>query len=200
MGRIRLAAGLVLALALAGCAARYQLVAPAAVPVARNSMVVTPSSAWNRVPRQPTDIPEEENWTANGPLLDTVSFIGGLESGRPIVKQRRRDQLRVPVFTEAMSPQDLVSMVESYYRIRADITVFEATGVQPTQFLGAPGLRFDYVYVGPDQVGRRGRTVMVVIGGRLYAVILDAARSHYFEAAAPEFDRMVAGAQPRGSR
>jgi hypothetical protein len=194
---MRLAAGIALAILLAGCAATYQLVAPSTVSVARNAMVVTPSSAWNRIPRQPTDIPEEENWTANGPLLDTISFIGALENGRPIVKQRRRDQQRVPVFRSEMSPQDLVSMVESYYRIRSDITVFEATGVQPTEFLGAPGLRFDYIYVGGDQIRRRGRTVMATVGGKLFVIILDAARSHYFDAASVEFDRIAASARLR---
>lgn len=201
MTMIRPAVPLALLLFLSACVARYELVSPAAsVAVARNSMLVSPSSAWNRVPRTPSDVPEEENWTANGPLLDMVTFIGGVADGRPIVKQRRREQARVPIYQSGMSPQDLVSMIESFYRIRGVVTVFQVTGVQPVQFLGTQATRLDFDYVAgsaADQIRRRGRVVMATVGGRLYLIALDAARSHYFDAAAPEFDRLVAEARIR---
>lgn len=202
MIKTKLAAAIALSFLIAGCAARYTLVSPAsAVPVARNAMIVSPSSAWNRAPRTPSDVPEEENWTANGPLLDTLSFLGGVADGRPIVKQRRREQQRVPVFHTGMSPQDLVSMVESFYRIRNQVTVFDVTGVQPVRFLGVDGTRLDFDYVAgdaTDQIRRRGRVVMATVNGKLYMIALDAARSHYFDAAAAEFDRLSAEARIGG--
>lgn len=184
---------------LSGCAAGYQLVSPApAVTVARNSMIVTPSTVWNRVPRTPADVPQEENWTANGPMLDTISFIGGLDDGLPIVRQRRRDQQRVPIFRSDMTPQDLVSMIESFYRVRGEVSVFNVTGVQPVQFLGTTATRLDFDYVTGDQLQRRGRAVLAIVGGRLYLIALDAARSHYFGAAEREFDALVSGARLGG--
>jgi len=196
----KIALGAAMCALLAGCAEKYTLVPAAATPVARNAMTVTPSVAWNRIPRSPSDIAEEENWTANGPLLDTISFVGGLADGRPVVKQRRRASQQVPVFRGDMSPQDLVSMLESYHRIRDEVTLFETTGVQPTTFLGSPGTRFDYQYVGADQLRRRGRAVMAIVEGRLYMIVLTAARSHYFDAALPELDRMTSGAERRVRR
>lgn len=201
MTKIKPAALILLSLLLAACAAGYQLVSPGpSVAVARNSMIVAPSSAWNRIPRLPTDVPEEENWTANGPLLDSISFLGAVQNGRPIVKQRRREQQRVPIFQANMSPQDLVTMVEAYYRIRNQVTLFEVVGVQPVQFLGTTGTRFDFDYVMGDatrQLRRRGRAVIATIDGKLYMIALDAARSHYFDAAASEFDRLVSEARLR---
>jgi hypothetical protein len=181
-------------LALAACAPTYTLVPPATIGVAGGAMKVTPGQAWNRVPKGPFDIALEENWTQNGPLLDSVGFIGGLPDGQAIAKQRRKEDRKVPLFRADMTPQDIASMIESYYRIKAGATVFEARGAEPATFLGKPALRFDYDYVAADEVRRRGRAVAVVVAGKLYMATLDGTALHYFDAALPDFDRMVATA------
>jgi hypothetical protein len=188
------------ALALSGCAgATYKLVSPGpAVAVAGNAMIVAPSRAWNKTPRGASDIPQEENWTANGPLLDMLSFVGGVSDGQPIVRQRRREQQRVPTFRADMTPQDVVSMIESFYRIRNDAANFEVTAVQPAQFVGSPATRMDFDYVGADGLERRGRAVAAIVNGKLYMMALDGARLHYFGAAAGEFDALTASARIRG--
>jgi hypothetical protein len=179
---------------LGGCAVGYTLVSPAQVAVAKGTMKVKPSVAWNKAPKNFYAIPQEENWTQNGPLLDSVTFVGGVKDGEALAKQRPKDDRKVPVFRPGMSPQDLVSMVESLYRIKAGATVFETTGVKPATFLGAQGVQFDYNYVGNDEVKRRGRSVFAVIDGQLYLVALDGAAVHYFDAALPEFEALVASA------
>jgi hypothetical protein len=55
----------------------YGLIEPGSERVARG-MTVTPTIRWNRARRTFYDIPREENWTLNGPLLDNLTFIGGL--------------------------------------------------------------------------------------------------------------------------
>ncbi|HVY79504.1 MAG TPA: hypothetical protein VG994_00860 [Steroidobacteraceae bacterium] len=185
---------LIASLALGGCVTGYTLVSPAPVAVAQGSMKVKPSVAWNRAPKGVFDIPRQENWTQNGPLLDGITFIGALESGQAITKQKPKDDRKVPVFRADMTPQDLVSMIESYYRIRAGATIFESTGVKPTTFLGKPGMQFDYTYVLTDEVKRRGRSVLAVVNGKLYLMALDGAALHYFDAALPEFEALAASA------
>ena len=187
-------AALAVVLALPACAPTYSLVPTASVSAAKGAMHVRPATSWNRAPKAPTDIKWEENWTRNGPLLDSIGFIGGLPDGQAITRQRRKDDQKVPVFRADMTPQDLVSMVESYYRIKANASVFETMGVEPVTFLGKPGLRFNYSYVGGDEVKRKGRTVASIVDGKLYLMALDGTALHYFDAAAPDFDAMVAGA------
>lgn len=179
---------------LGGCAVGYTLVSPAPVPVAKGTMKVKPSIPWNKAPKNFYAIPQEESWTQNGPLLDSVTFVGGVKDGEALAKQKPKDERQVPVFRPGMSPQDLVSMVESLYRIKAGATVFETTGVKPATFLGAQGVQFDYTYVGSDEVKRRGRSVFAVIDGKLYLATLDGAAVHYFDAALPEFEAIVASA------
>jgi hypothetical protein len=179
---------------LSGCVVGYTLVSPAPVSVAKGTMKVKPSVPWNKAPKNFYAIAQEESWTQNGPLLDSITFFGGVKDGEALAKQRPKDDRKVPVFRPGMSPQDLVSMVESLYRIRAGATVFETTGVKPASFLGAQGVQFDYNYVGTDEVRRRGRAVFAVIDGQLYLAALDGAAVHYFDAALPEFEAIVASA------
>jgi hypothetical protein len=187
---------------LAGCASSgdfgyYSLVQPRNVTVARGSMVVTPGVRWNRVPRGFYDISREENWTLNGPLLDNLSFIGGLEHDKRIVRQRRKADRKVPNFRADMSPPEIAAMIESYYRIRAGATNFTMTNLSPRTFLGRPGFQFDYAHLGGDEVERRGRAVGAIIDGRFYLALFDAAKMHYFDAGLPEFERIVSTAQLR---
>jgi hypothetical protein len=182
-------------LALAGCVTAYTLVPPDhTVAVSKGTMKMRPSTAWNKAPNGVYNIPQEENWTQNGPVLDSISFIGGLKDGRAIARQRSKDDRKVPVFRSAMTPQDLVSMVESCYRIKAGAKVFETVAVSPGTLAGKPAVQFDYRYVGADEVKRRGRSMIAVVNGMLYLMSLDGAAVHYFDAALPEFESLVAGA------
>ena len=176
----------------------YRLIEPQPESVARGSMTVVPTLRWNKAPRGPHDIDREENWTLNGPLLDGLTFIGGLENDKRIVQQRRKADRKVPNFRSEMTPQDIASMIESFYRIRAGSSRFEMTGLQPRNFLGQPGFQFDYEHLGGDEVERRGRAVGAIINGRFYLALFDAARMHYFGAGLPEYERIVQSARLGG--
>ena len=185
---------------LAGCAGGpgfgyYSLVRPEPETVAKASMVVTPTVRWNQAPRGPYDISREENWTLNGPMLDSLTFIGGLEHDKRIVRQRRKADRKVPNFRADMSPPDIAAMIESFYRIRAGTTRFEMTSLKPRVFLGHPGFQFDYDHLGGDEVERRGRAVGAIIDGRFYLALFDAAKMHYFGAGLPEYERIVESAR-----
>lgn len=137
---------------------------------------------------------KSEVWTQNGPVPDAVVFLGPVKDGIAIVMQNKKAGRKVPVFHAQMTPQDLVDMVESYYRIRAGATIFENEELKPTTFLGTKGLDFTYRYVGADEVKRRGRTVMSVIDQQLYLMTLDGAAS-YFDSTQPEFEKLLASAE-----
>ena len=172
----------------------YTLVRPQPQEVARDSMVVTPTIAWNRARRTTYDISREENWTLNGPLLDSLTFIGGLEPGKTVVRQRRREERQVPLYRADMSPPEIASVIESFYRIRAGSVRFEMTGLRPRTFLGHPGFQLDFDHLDSSEIERRGRVVGAIVGDRLYLVLLEGTRMHYFGAALPEFERIVESA------
>lgn len=188
---------------LGGCAGGpgfgyYGLVEPQPRTVVHGAMAVTPTLRWNRAPRGAADIEKEEDWTLNGPLLDSLTFIAGLENDKRIVRQRSKADRKVPNFRADMAPQDVAAMIETFYRVRAGASEFAMNRLAPRSFAGQPGFQLDYDYLGGDEVRRRGRAVGAIVAGRLYLALFDAARMHYFDAGLPEFERIVESARLAG--
>ena len=197
-----------LALTLTGCASvgggetglgsSYSLVRPSPRAVGDGTMIVFPRENWNRQ-RQVIfdDIRQVEDWTQNGPVLDSLSFISGLKDGKSIVRQSRKADSQVPRFRSSMTAPEVAAMLETFYRTRAGTVDFRTIALAPRSFLGQPGFQLDFDHLDGDELWRRGRAVGAVVNGRLYLVLLDAARSHYFAAALPEFETIATTAKLR---
>jgi hypothetical protein len=198
---------LAVALALSACSSLggegygfsdYSLVRVRRVSVGDGSLVVTPPRPWNR--HRPVffeDRKEVEDWTQNGPYLDGITFVTGLRSGKSLIRQRRSASEQVPAFRYNMTPPEIAAMIESLYRVKGGAVDFRMLSLQPRPFLGTSGFQLDYEHLDNDELWRRGRVVGTVINGQLYMVLLDAAKSHYYDAALPDFEAVVASAQLR---
>jgi hypothetical protein len=81
--------------------------------------------------------------------------------------------------------------------VRGGAVDFETLSLQPRPFLGTTGFQLDYQHLDQDELWRRGRAVGAVINGKLYLILLDAARSHYYGETLPDFEAVVASAQLR---
>lgn len=196
---------LVLALALSACTGMggggfgyggYSLIRAKEVRVGNDSVAVTAPREWNR---QSTtlfdDISTVEDWTQNGPYLDTISFVTGMKDGKAVVRQYRRDDRQVPKFRSTMTAPEIASMIESLFRVRGGTVDFKSIALAPRPFLGASGFQYDFEHLDGDEVRRRGRAVGAVIGGRLYLILFDATRSHYFDASLPDYEAIVRSAR-----
>lgn len=197
------------ALALSGCSSvgdgggfgsdYYSLVRVRSVQVGDGSLAVTPPRPWNKTRRVFffDDIRQVEDWTLNGPLLDGISFVTGLRSGRYLIRQSRREDRQVPKFRSDMTAPEITAMLESLYRVRGGSVDFRTLSLQPRRFLGANGFQFDFEHLDTDELWRRGRAVGAVIDGKLYLILFDAARSHYYGNAIGDFETIVASARLR---
>ena len=204
MSRVILASTIVLALTACssvgggGFGSSYSLVRARERAVGDGSMLVTPRAEWNR---QSTiifdDIRQVEDWTQNGAILDSLSFVSGLKDGKSIVRQSRRADQQIPRFRSSMAAPEIAAMLETFYRTRAGTIDFKTSGLAPRPFLGTTGFQLDFDHLDSDEVWRRGRAVGTVANGRLYLILLDAARSHYFAAALPEFEAVARSARLR---
>lgn len=176
----------------------YSTVNPHRVWVGNGNMSVVAPRPWNRHRAFLfEDVASVEDWTLNGPLLDGMTFITGLRSGHFMVRQRRTADQQVPKFRADMTPPEIAAMLESLYRVRGGAVDFHTLSIQPRVFLGTNGFQFDYEHLDDDELWRKGRAVGAVINGELYLILYDAARSHYYEAALPDFEAVVASAQLR---
>lgn len=174
----------------------YSLVRVKEVRVGNDSMAVTPPREWNKIAGSLfVDIHAVEDWTQNGPYLDGISFVTGLKDGKALVYQRRREDRQVPKFRSNMTPPEIAAMIESLFRVRGGAVDFRTVSMTPRPFLGTNGFQFDYEHLDGDEVRRKGRAVAAVINGRLYMILFDAARSHYYTALLPDFEAMVNSAR-----
>ncbi|QDP18668.1 hypothetical protein [Sphingomonas xanthus] len=193
------------ALALGGCSSvggggfgygGYSLVRAKEVRVGDKTLAVTPPREWNRIAASLfVDISAVEDWTQNGPYLDSLSFVTGLKDGKTLVRQRSRDDRQVPKFRSGMTAPEIAAMIETLFRVRGGTVDFKTLSLAPRPFLGANGFQYDFEHLDSDEVRRQGRAVGVVIEGRLYLVLLDAARSHYYSTLLPDFEAVVASAR-----
>jgi hypothetical protein len=175
---------------------RYSLVRVQETRVGNDSMAVTPPREWNKISSSIfVDIHAVEDWTQNGPYLDGMSFVTGLKDGKALVYQRSRDDRQVPKFRSNMTPLEITSMIESLFRVRAGAVDFKTVALVPRSFMGHNGFQYDYEHLDGDEVHRKGRAVGAVIDGRLYLILFDAARSHYYGALLPDFEAVVNSAR-----
>ena len=168
------------------------------VNVADGTLSVSPPRVWNRHRSSFfEDIRQTEDWTLNGPYLDGISFVGGLKNNQYVIRQRRSDSQQVPKFRSEMTPPEIAAMLESLFRVRGGAVDFRTLAIAPRPFLGTNGFQFDYEHLDSDELWRKGRAVGATINGRLYLILLDAARSHYYTDTLPDFEAIVASAQLR---
>jgi hypothetical protein len=176
----------------------YSLVRVRDVSVGDGSMIVAAPRPWNRHRAVLfEDVRAVEDWTLDGPLLDGISFVSGLESGHYLIRQRKTADQQVPKFRAEMTPPEIAAMLESLYRVRGGAVDFRTISLQPRAFLGTNGFQLDYEHLDDDELWRRGRAVGTVINNRLYLILLDAAKLHYYDATLPDFESIVASARLR---
>lgn len=149
------------------------------VSVAKSDMEVTPPQDWNKLDARPGR--RAETWTLDGELLNDVTFYGGIEPGRPLVKERNRKRQPLPKFAEETLLIEVPELLEGTYRAYKQIGLFELTSIEPGQFLGRDGVHFTYQYVDKDRLTRNGEARAVIVDDELFMVTFDAPRLHYFD-------------------
>lgn len=177
----------------------YSMVRVDRMNVGDDTMSVVAPRPWNRSrPVLFAYIRQVEDWTLNGPLLDGISFVTGLQNNKSLIRQRRTANQQVPLFRSNMTPPEIAAMIESLYRVRGGAVDFRTLSLQPRPFLNTNGFQLDYEHLDSDELWRKGRVVGTVINGRLYLVLLDAAKSHYWDVTLPDYEAIVASARLRG--
>jgi len=139
---------------------------------------VKPSIEWNREARGHT-----ETWTIDGPLLQQIRFLSGLEDGDRmfpggLLANSRREK-RKPAFREDMTPPEIVEFFQaSLARVVAGN--IEATRLRPERFGNLAGFRFDFEYALEDGLDRAGFAVATVSNEKLYMIVYAAPRMYYY--------------------
>lgn len=189
-----IALGLAAAALASGAAQAHKLRERAlAVQVADEGFVVTPSQDWNRLDGNAGK--RTESWTLDGAQLNDLTFYGGIEPGKPLVRERNKKSDPLPKFTTSTLPVEIPELVEGTYRTVKNIANFEVTATEPARFLGSDGISFSYQYLDGEHLVRKGEARAAIIDGKLYMMTFDAPRLRYFDQSIAEFRRIADSAK-----
>ena len=159
------------------------------VKVADSEMSITPPRDWNRLSGNSGK--STETWTLDGEQLNNVTFYGGIEAGKPLIRERHKKKDPLPKFTESTLQVEIPELLEGTYRTDKGIGAFEVVAIEPSQFLGRAGVMFSYKYTDADELVRKGEARGTVIGRKLYMITFDAPRLHYFDRALGDFRKLA---------
>lgn len=163
-----------------------------AVQVADSELTVTPGRDWNRVSGSVGK--KTETWTLDGTQLNDVTFYGGIEPGKPLVKERSKKKDPLPKFTASTLLVEVPELLEGTYRAFKDVPAFTLTSTKPGKFLGNDGVLFAYEYTDADNLTRKGEAQAAIIGGKLYMVTFDAPRLYYYDQVITEYRALASTA------
>lgn len=164
-----------------------------AVQVADSLLTVTPSRDWNRLSGKIGK--STESWTLDGAQLNDVTFFGGIEAGKPLVKERSKKHDPLPKFTASTLLIEVPELLEGTYRTYKDLGAFTLGSATPTMFLGHDGVQFSYEFTDRDGLTRKGEATAAIIDKKLFMVTFDAPRLYFYDRAIEEYRALASSAQ-----
>jgi hypothetical protein len=169
---------------LASCATSYTLVNPGRLDIGA-FYTVEPDNSWSRIVRGKMEL-----WTVDGPSLEALRFISGLEDGDRLLPVLSRD-IKMPHFKAHMTPSEVlefcVGSLESMGAARV-----AANHLRPENFGKHPGFRFDVRFFSEEGLERQGLIVGTIHEEKLYLIIFTAPRVHYYPQYKEQVERIVA--------
>lgn len=189
----KLTIGLAVAVSLtASSAIANSLVSPGPqAKIARSSLSARPAGEWNRLSYRGGK--NVEVWTLDGDELNKVTFYGGIEVGKPLLKEADKKDRPLPRVTPNMLITDIPALLESTYRVQFSVSQMSIDSQEPAMVDGHKGIRFTYSFVRNDEdVQRKGEAIGAFVGNRLYLVAYEAPAIHFFDKDVEKF-RQLAG-------
>ena len=166
---------------LGGCAA-YSLV-DAKRQTIGGAYSVQPGIQWSKV-----TLDNVEVWTVDGPNLEMIRFVRGLEDGDRMFTAP--DDVKLPAYNPAMKANEVMEFVVDSFA-RSGASNVEGTALRPTQFGAASGFRFDLSFTSGDGLWFDGMAVGATIDDKLHLIVYTGARQHYFPKYRDEVERMI---------
>ncbi len=170
-----------LALLVTACV-EYSLLKPDKVAIG-DVYTVESQIAWNRMTQGKTEI-----WTVDGPLLQQLRFIKGVEDGDALF--RGASGKKLPPFKSKMTAIDIKELFETSLA-QIGVARLETGKLRPKGFGKAQGFRFEFTYVLKNGLEKQGFALGAVIDEKLHMIIYSGARLHYYPKHKDDVERLV---------
>jgi hypothetical protein len=183
--------GLFLAAAvlLSGCVG-YTLVKGGEQLELGQGLSVKPPRDWNRSTEG-----KHEVWTLDGPRLQYILFVKGIEEGEQIFPPSRgrtsSKKDTFPKFRKGMSLLEVRELFEASLA-RYNAQKIAIAGFAPAPFGGKDGFRFTYSYVTGPGLNMRGIAAGALIGDKLFMIIYRGTELYFFGRSKEDFEKILA--------
>lgn len=135
-------------------------------------------------------------WTADGLSVNQLLFFDGIQPQTPILKTGKENvDDDLPLYRAGMTESGVMELVESTLAKVTQAPRIRATGLRPETFLDRRGFGFEVEMVTAEQLEVRGLVIGAMIGERLYMVLYQAPRLHFFDLHAPAVKRIANSAR-----
>jgi len=171
----------ILALLVTACV-QYSLVKPARVLIG-DVYYVDAQIAWNKKTEGKAEI-----WTVDGPLLQELRFIKGIEDGDALFEGRVGNKL--PPFKSKMTAIEIKELFEASLA-QIGLAQLKTLNLRPNDFGKASGFRFEFTYVLKNGLEKQGFALGAVIDEKLHMIIYSGTRLHYYPKHKDEVERLV---------
>lgn len=171
-------------LLLSACVMGYKPVGPD-TQVIGNLYSVEPQITWSSIEQDKRQV-----WTVDGPALEQVLFVTGLEEGETLVSLPIGDDRELPRFRAAMAPSEVVEfIIDTVSTTRG--TQAQARSLEPFEFGSARGFRCDFDFLTRDGLEMDGLAAGAVVNDRLYLIVYTGTRQHYFPRYRPAVEKII---------
>lgn len=176
---LRRVAALAVLVVLTACTA-YSLVPVATTDVA--NFRVENDIAWNKANKLRVESTAPlALWTADGPALNYMLFVGGVKDGGYVLRQMgATETVNNLTFRNGMTATEIVELWEASMTKFNTTSIAKGSNIQPANFGGIPGFKFDFQYVAKDEVDRSGIGYAAVKDARLYLIFFSGAKLHHY--------------------
>lgn len=182
------------AVTLAACAPITKVATGEAV--VRDRLAVTVTTPWNQFERGLGD--NTPVWTTEGITVDALQFYVGVKDGELIAPTPSQPKGVVPLaFKRGMQPADIVALYQALWT--RDGSTFALEKLEPAEFVGGSGFRFEYALTRKvDDVRLRGTAWAAVRNGELFLINFSAPRLGFYARLAPQAEAVARSARVKG--
>jgi len=127
-------------------------------------------------------------WTVDGPLLDKLVFLPGVENGKPLVNSENNKQM--PLFSSTMSPIEVMDLVEATLA-RQKAQVFKKENLMPAPFGKLDGFRFTFSFLSEDGLQYKGFAAGIIKNQKLYMIMYTGTNLLYYDKYVEQVEKIV---------
>jgi hypothetical protein len=187
---------LVLAALLSACAPFQVARVPAGETLVGGRLQMQLDGPWNSLGT--LVLSTATTWTVDGVTVDSLQFFVGIKDGEVVAPGQPGAKAQQPLtFKASMAPHEVVALYQTLWT--RDGSSFTLDRLEPADFLGGKGFRFDYTLLRKaDDVRLAGFGYALVKDKELFVIHYSAPRLGFFPRYRAQVERMALAARLKG--